>query len=103
MAVPLIYPLWRGKRGSLKLNQPVETLTSAGKTVDIFLNYILNEFKESIHSAHSRAAEKVKIVVDHSNQDQIVIITADASGPKHINMKLGRPQFEPLTHTSSIA
>ena len=45
------------------------------------------------------AAEKCKIELSSTLQTEISLpyITADASGPKHINMKLTRSQFENLT------
>ncbi|TPX31264.1 hypothetical protein SmJEL517_g05378 [Synchytrium microbalum] len=45
------------------------------------------------------AAEKAKIELSSTLQTEINLpyITADASGPKHINMKLTRTQFENLT------
>jgi molecular chaperone DnaK len=44
------------------------------------------------------AAEKAKMELSSAQQTDINLpfITADASGPKHINMKLTRPQFEAL-------
>jgi molecular chaperone DnaK len=44
------------------------------------------------------AAEKAKIELSSTLQTEINLpyITADASGPKHINMKLSRNQFEAL-------
>jgi len=47
------------------------------------------------------AAEKAKIELSSTLQTEINLpyITADASGPKHINTKLTRAQFESLTKT----
>jgi molecular chaperone DnaK len=44
------------------------------------------------------AAEKAKIELSSTSQTDVNLpyITADASGPKHINMKLSRSQFEQL-------
>ncbi|KAF8314917.1 heat shock protein [Clavulina sp. PMI_390] len=44
------------------------------------------------------AAEKAKIELSSTAQTEVNLpfITADASGPKHINLKLGRSQFETL-------
>ena len=82
-----------------------------GEDFDIFLlNHILSEFKKEsgIDLGQDRmaiqrireAAEKAKIELSSTTQTEINLpfITADASGPKHINMKLGRAQFESLTH-----
>ena len=45
------------------------------------------------------AAEKAKIELSSTTQTEINLpfITADASGPKHINLKVMRSQFESLT------
>ncbi|KAJ3539563.1 hypothetical protein NMY22_g4680 [Coprinellus aureogranulatus] len=79
-----------------------------GEDFDIALvNHILNEFKEnSIDLTGDRmairrvrkAAEKAKIELSSAQQTEINLpfITADASGPKHINLKLNRFQFEVL-------
>ncbi|KAL4064254.1 heat shock protein 70 family [Scleroderma yunnanense] len=81
-----------------------------GEDFDICLvNHILNEFKKEsgIDLSQDRmaiqrireAAEKAKIELSSTTQTEINLpfITADASGPKHVNMKLGRAQFESLT------
>ena len=80
-----------------------------GEDFDIVLvNHILNEFKkESGMDLHEdrmaiqrvrEAAEKAKIELSSTTQTEINLpfITADASGPKHINTKLMRSQFEAL-------
>jgi len=80
-----------------------------GEDFDIVLvNHILNEFKkESGMDLHGdrmaiqrvrEAAEKAKIELSSTTQTEINLpfITADASGPKHINTKLMRSQFEVL-------
>ncbi|KAG8914861.1 70-kilodalton heat shock protein [Tulasnella sp. 408] len=80
-----------------------------GEDFDIaLLNHILAEFKKesSIDLSNDRmaiqrireAAEKAKIELSSTNQTEINLpfITADASGPKHINTKLLRSQFETL-------
>ncbi|KIO19534.1 hypothetical protein M407DRAFT_246141 [Tulasnella calospora MUT 4182] len=80
-----------------------------GEDFDIsLLNYILNEFKKEsgIDLSGDRmaiqrireAAEKAKIELSSTNQTEVNLpfITADASGPKHINTKLLRSQFETL-------
>ncbi|KAI8916558.1 heat shock protein 70 family [Powellomyces hirtus] len=73
------------------------------------VRYIVNEFKkqEGIDIGKDRmalqrvreAAEKAKIELSATSQTDINLpfITADATGPKHINMKLTRSQFESLT------
>jgi len=83
-----------------------------GEDFDISLvNHILGEFKKEsgIDLSEDKmaiqrireAAEKAKIELSSTTQTEINLpfITADASGPKHINMKLGRAQFESLTHS----
>jgi len=72
-------------------------------------NYILDEFKKETgidlkfdKTALQRvreAAEKAKIELSSSTQTQInqPYITADQTGPKHLNMKLTRAKFEQIT------
>ncbi|KAG8990489.1 70-kilodalton heat shock protein [Tulasnella sp. JGI-2019a] len=80
-----------------------------GEDFDIvLLNHILNDFKKEsgIDLSGDRmaiqrvreAAEKAKIELSSTTQTEINLpfITADASGPKHINQKLLRSQFESL-------
>ncbi|KAK7036441.1 Hsp70 ATPase ssc1 [Paramarasmius palmivorus] len=80
-----------------------------GEDFDIVLvNHILEEFKKEsgIDLSQDRmaiqrireAAEKAKIELSSTTQTEINLpfITADASGPKHINTKLLRSQFESL-------
>ncbi|KAG7091148.1 hypothetical protein E1B28_010202 [Marasmius oreades] len=80
-----------------------------GEDFDIFLmNHILEEFKKETgivltgdRMAIQRireAAEKAKIELSSTAQTEINLpfITADASGPKHVNMKLLRSQLESL-------
>ena len=80
-----------------------------GEDFDITLvRHILNDFKKSnnLDLSNDRmaiqrireAAEKAKIELSSSLQTEINLpfITADASGPKHINMKMSRSQLEGL-------
>ncbi|KAF9012559.1 heat shock protein 70 family [Cyathus striatus] len=80
-----------------------------GEDFDILLvEHILDEFKKESgidlkgdRMAIQRvreAAEKAKIELSSTTQTEINLpfITADASGPKHINIKLRRSQFETL-------
>jgi len=80
-----------------------------GEDFDVVLvNHILSEFKKehgtdlsSDRMAIQRireAAEKAKIELSSTSQTEINLpfITADASGPKHINSKMSRSQFEAL-------
>lgn len=80
-----------------------------GEDFDIVLvEFILSEFKKEagVDLKNDRmaiqrireAAEKAKIELSSTAQTEINLpfITADASGPKHINTKLMRSQFESL-------
>ncbi|KAF8629568.1 hypothetical protein AX15_003381 [Amanita polypyramis BW_CC] len=80
-----------------------------GEDFDIKLvDHILDEFKKDsgIDLSNDRmavqrireAAEKAKIELSSTTQTEVNLpfITADASGPKHINLKLMRSQFEQL-------
>jgi len=80
-----------------------------GEDFDVVLvDYILNEFKKESgvdlkgdRMAIQRvreAAEKAKIELSSTSQTEVNLpfITADASGPKHINLKIMRSQFESL-------
>ncbi|KAF5357281.1 hypothetical protein D9758_005917 [Tetrapyrgos nigripes] len=80
-----------------------------GEDFDIVLvEHILNEFKKEAgmdlkedRMAIQRireAAEKAKIELSSTTQTEVNLpfISADASGPKHINIKLLRSQFESL-------
>jgi molecular chaperone DnaK len=74
----------------------------------ILVNHLLAEFKKESgidlstdHMAIQRireSAEKAKIELSSTSQTEINLpfITADASGPRHINSKLLRSQFETL-------
>ena len=72
------------------------------------INYIVEEFKQEQNVDLSKdamamqrvkeSAEKAKIELSSSKQTDINLpyITADATGPKHLNMKLTRAKFESL-------
>jgi molecular chaperone DnaK len=72
------------------------------------IDYIVTEFKKESGADLSKdvlalqrlkdAAEKAKIELSSSQQTEINLpyITADASGPKHLNMKLTRAKLESL-------
>ena len=72
------------------------------------VSYIVKEFKKESGLEISKdrmalqrireAAEKAKIELSSTMQTEINLpfITADATGPKHINMKLTRSKFEEL-------
>lgn len=82
-----------------------------GEDFDITLvNWVLEEFKKEnsgLDLGKDRAAiqrireacEKAKIELSSTAQTDISLpyITADQTGPKHINVKLGRAKFEQLT------
>ncbi|RUS17963.1 heat shock protein 70 family [Endogone sp. FLAS-F59071] len=82
-----------------------------GEDFDIVLvKYFVNEFKKETGIELSKdpmaiqrireAAEKAKIELSSTLQTDINLpyITADATGPKHINMKLTRSKFESLVN-----
>ena len=74
----------------------------------VLINYIIAEFKKEQGTDLSKdvlalqrlkeAAEKAKIELSSSSQTEINLpyITADASGPKHLNMKITRAKLEAL-------
>jgi len=76
---------------------------------NLLLHFLIDEFKKSngIDLSKDRlalqrlreAAEKAKIELSSTIQTEINLpyITADASGPKHMNLKLTRAKFETLT------
>lgn len=83
-----------------------------GEDFDIVLvRYLVDEFKKSdgIDLSKDRmaiqrireAAEKAKIELSSTAQTDINLpyITADSTGPKHINMKLSRSKFESLVNS----
>ena len=93
----------------------IEVLSTNGDTFlggedfdQALLNYILAEFKKSDGIDLSNdtmalqrlkeAAEKAKIELSSGQQTDINLpyITADATGPKHLNIKLTRTKFEGL-------
>ncbi len=75
----------------------------------VVMDYILDEFKkmEGVDLRSDRmalqrvkeAAEKAKIELSSAQETEINLpfITADQSGPKHLNMKLSRAKLEDLT------
>jgi molecular chaperone DnaK len=80
-----------------------------GEDFDVVLvNHLLSEFKKETNIDLStdrmaiqrirEAAEKAKIELSSTSQTEINLpfITADAAGPRHINSKLLRSQFETL-------
>jgi len=80
-----------------------------GEDFDVVLvNHILSEFKKesSVDLSDDRmaiqrireAAEKAKIELSSATQTEVNLpfISADATGPKHINLRLTRSQFENL-------
>ncbi|KAI8970823.1 heat shock protein [Trametes punicea] len=76
---------------------------------NVLVQHILNEFKKETGLSLTEdavalqrireAAEKAKVELSSTTQTEINLpfITADASGPKHINIKVLRSQFESLT------
>lgn len=97
------------QKGASELKSTNGDTHLGGEDFDIALiTHILNEFKKenSIDLTSDRiaiqrvreAAEKVKIQLSSAQQTEINFpcIIADASGPKHINLKLNRSQFDVL-------
>ncbi|MFA4995663.1 MAG: molecular chaperone DnaK [Patescibacteria group bacterium] len=81
-----------------------------GDDIDqVIMDYIIDEFKKDqgidLHSDKAaiqrvkEAAEKAKIELSTTTQSEINLpfVTADASGPKHLQMTLSRAQLEKLT------
>ncbi|WP_066455204.1 molecular chaperone DnaK [Castellaniella caeni] len=80
-----------------------------GEDFDLrIINYIIDEFKKDSGTDLSKdvlamqrlkeAAEKAKIELSSTQQTEINLpyITADASGPKHLNLKITRSKLEAL-------
>ncbi|MCB1214704.1 MAG: Hsp70 family protein, partial [Deltaproteobacteria bacterium] len=80
-----------------------------GDNIDqVLINYLISEFKkdQGIDVSQDRmvlqrlreAAEKAKIELSSAMETEINLpfLTADASGPKHMNLKLSRAKFESL-------
>ncbi|KAF6763021.1 heat shock protein 70 family [Ephemerocybe angulata] len=106
---PSISPSWRCRRGVFEVKSTNGDTHLGGEDFDVVLvEHILGEFKKETgidlkgdRMAIQRvreAAEKAKIELSSTQQTEINLpfITADASGPKHINVKLNRSQFEAL-------
>lgn len=87
-----------------------------GEDFDVALmNYLIDEFqKESGIDLHNdtlalqrlrEAAEKAKIELSSAQQTDVNLpyITADATGPKHLNIKVTRAKFESLVEDFSKA
>ena len=76
-----------------------------GEDFDLrFIEFLANEFKKDLHSDPlalqrlKEAAEKAKIELSSAQQTDVNLpyITADATGPKHLNIKLTRSKLESL-------
>ena len=84
------------------------TPSSAAKTSTRLIEYLAGEFKKEqgidLHNDPlalqrlKEAAEKAKIELSSSQQTDVNLpyITADATGPKHLNMKITRAKLESL-------
>jgi molecular chaperone DnaK len=101
-------PRWMA-RSSLRCSRPMAIPFLGGEDFDKrIIDYLIEQFqKESgINLANDplalqrlkEAAEKAKIELSSSQQSEINLpyITADASGPKHLNLKLTRAKLESL-------
>lgn len=95
----------------------VEVLSTNGDTHlggddfdECVMNYLIEEFKKDqgidlskdkmVMQRLKEAAEKAKIELSSVSETDINLpfLTADASGPKHMNLKLSRAKFESLIH-----
>ncbi|MEL6340286.1 MAG: molecular chaperone DnaK [Myxococcota bacterium] len=95
----------------------VEVLATNGDTLlggdnldDVLIDYLVSEFKKDqgidvssdrmVMQRLKEAAEKAKIELSSVSETDINLpfLTADASGPKHLNLKLSRAKFESLIH-----
>ncbi|OGR09217.1 MAG: molecular chaperone DnaK [Deltaproteobacteria bacterium RIFOXYB12_FULL_58_9] len=95
----------------------VEVLSTNGDTHlggddldDRLIQYLMAEFRKDqgidisgdkmVMQRLKEAAEKAKIELSSVSETDINLpfLTADASGPKHMNMKLSRAKFESLVH-----
>ena len=80
-----------GHNSSLLLEATIRTVRSVGSTMDLRGDPLaMQRLKE--------AAEKAKIELSSSQQTDVNLpyITADASGPKHLNLKITRAKLESL-------
>jgi len=95
----------------------VEVLSTNGDTQlggddfdHVIMDYLIAEFKRDqgidvssdsmVRQRLKEAAEKAKIELSSVSETDINLpfLTADASGPKHMNLKLSRAKFETLVH-----
>ena len=95
----------------------VEVLSTSGDSHlggddfdDAIINYLVEEFKKDqgidvsgdnmVMQRLKEAAEKAKIELSSVSETDINLpfLTADQSGPKHLNVKLSRAKFESLIH-----
>lgn len=95
----------------------VEVLATNGDTHlggdnldEVLIDYLAAEFKKDqgidvsadrmVMQRLKEAAEKAKIELSSVNETDVNLpfLTADASGPKHLNLKLSRAKFESLIH-----
>merc|ERR1719219_422349 len=105
---PSISPSSRSRRESLKSSPPTATLSWAGRTLNHLLNHLVGEFKKEQGIDLTKdamalqrvreAAEKAKVELSSAAQTDINLpyLTMDASGPKHMNLKLTRAKFEQI-------
>jgi molecular chaperone DnaK len=110
VVVPLIFPLLKFDK-----EHQFEVLSTNGDTFlggedfdQRVINYLIDEFKKSSGidlkndplalQRLKEAAEKAKIELSSTQQTEVNLpfITADASGPKHMNIKMTRAKLESL-------
>ena len=104
-----IFQFWKLGKASWRSNRPTGTRTSGGDNIDQrLMDWIIEEFKKDQGIDLSKdkmalqrlreAAEKAKMELSTVMETEINLpfITADASGPKHLNMRLSRAKFEQM-------
>src|SRR5439155_17627213 len=109
-AAPSTFPYWTSAKESLKSARPPAIRTWAGddfdkRLVDWMAEAFLHDQGIDLRKDRqalqrlTEAAEKAKIELSSVIETAISLpfITADASGPKHLETKLTRAKFEQLT------
>ncbi len=102
-------PSWRWARTWWTCSPPTVTRTWAATTSTMrIMDWLITEFKKDTGLDISKdkmvlqrlkeAAEKAKIELSSAMETEINLpfLTADASGPKHLNVKLSRAKFEAM-------
>jgi molecular chaperone DnaK len=108
----LIYQYLRSEKGVVEVKSTNGDTHLGGDDIDeALITWIIDEFKKDqgidLHSDKmalqrlKEAAEKAKVELSSAMETEINLpfITADASGPKHLVMKLTRSKFENLVES----